>query len=142
MTGASRQRNAVAMVRGSCRCGTAGCGVVWLARAAFPEAEDRIGAPTHHDAAEWRPGWPYRQDRCTPFGSYPTSHARMNMLAMQVLASNRAKAGRPSRIGVATSLLVGAALVAASAVLLYLVFGDHFVDRFMPRGHATTYELI
>lgn len=66
----------------------------------------------------------------------------MNIMAMQVLASNRAKAGRPSRVGVATSLVVGTALVAASAVLLYLVFGDHFVDRFMPRGRATTYELV
>jgi hypothetical protein len=61
---------------------------------------------------------------------------------MQVLASSRTRAGQPSRIGVVTSLVVGAALVAASAVLLYLVFGDHFVDRFMPRGRANTFELV
>jgi hypothetical protein len=65
-----------------------------------------------------------------------------NILVMQVIASSRSKAGRPSRIGVVTSLAVGAALVAASAVLMYLVFGDHFVDRFMPRGRASTYELV
>jgi len=64
------------------------------------------------------------------------------MPVMQVIASNRARTGQPSRIGVLISLVVGAVLVAASAVLLYLVFGDHFVDRFMPRGHATTYELV
>ena len=61
---------------------------------------------------------------------------------MQVIASSRARAGQPSRIGVLVSLIVGAALVVASAVLLYLVFGDHFVDRFMPRGRATTYQLV
>src|SRR5258708_18924493 len=58
------------------------------------------------------------------------------------MASSRAQGGGPRRIGVVTSLVVGAALVAASAVLLSLVFGDHFVDRFMPRGRATTYELV
>lgn len=61
---------------------------------------------------------------------------------MQVLASNRTRAGRPSRIGVATALFVGTTLVATSAVLLYLVFGGNFVDRFMPTGRPTTYELV
>ena len=61
---------------------------------------------------------------------------------MQVIASNRAQAGRPSRVGVAISLVAGAVLVVASAILLYLVFGDHFVDRFMPHGDATTYQLV
>jgi hypothetical protein len=61
---------------------------------------------------------------------------------MQVLASNRAKAGRPSRLGVANALLAGTILVTASAALLYLVFGENFVDRFMPTGRPTTYELI
>lgn len=61
---------------------------------------------------------------------------------MQVLASNRTRAGRPTRIGVATALFVGTTLVATSAVLLYLVFGGNFVDRFMPTGRPTTYELV
>lgn len=61
---------------------------------------------------------------------------------MQVLASNRSKAGRPSRVGVLTALGVGSALVAAAGVLVYLVFGENFVDRFMPTGRPTTYELV
>jgi hypothetical protein len=61
---------------------------------------------------------------------------------MQVLVSNRARAGRPSRLGVATAALAGTAAVTASAALLYLVFGANFVDRFMPTGRPTTYELI
>ena len=61
---------------------------------------------------------------------------------MQVLASHRTNAGRPSRVGVASALIVGIALVAGSAVLLYLVFGVKFMDRFMPTGHPTTYELV
>jgi hypothetical protein len=61
---------------------------------------------------------------------------------MQVLASNRAKAGRPSRAGVATATIVGSGLVVAGVVLLYLVFGENFVDRFMPTGRPTTYELV
>src|SRR6185503_13711239 len=62
--------------------------------------------------------------------------------AMQVLASSRARAGRPSRFGVASALGVGLALVVASATLLYVVFGQNFLDRFMPAGRASTYELI
>ncbi len=61
---------------------------------------------------------------------------------MQVLVSNRAKVGRPSRFGVVTALGVGTVLVASSAALLYLVFGENFVDRFMPTGRPTTYELV
>ncbi|HUG30147.1 MAG TPA: hypothetical protein VMQ65_06530 [Candidatus Limnocylindria bacterium] len=61
---------------------------------------------------------------------------------MQVLASNRSRAGRPSRLGVANALLAGTVLVTASAALMYLVFGENFVDRFMPTGRPTTYELV
>lgn len=61
---------------------------------------------------------------------------------MQVLASNRTRAGRPTRLGVATALVAGTTLVATSAALLYLVFGENFVDRFMPTGRPTTYELV
>ena len=61
---------------------------------------------------------------------------------MQVLASNRARVGQPTRLGVATALFVGSALVTSSAVLLYLVFGENFVDRFMPTGRPSTYELV
>ena len=61
---------------------------------------------------------------------------------MQVLVSNHARAGLPTKAGVATALFVGSALVVSSVVLLYLVFGENFVDRFMPRGRPSTYELI
>ena len=61
---------------------------------------------------------------------------------MQVLDSTRAKAGRPSRAGVATALVIGAGLVASAAVLLYLVFGQDLMSRFMPKGRLSTYEVV
>ncbi|MEO5704340.1 MAG: hypothetical protein ABIZ52_07960 [Candidatus Limnocylindrales bacterium] len=61
---------------------------------------------------------------------------------MQVLASNRTRLGQPTRFGVANALIVGTVLVGASLALLYLVFGENFVDRFMPTGRPTTYELV
>jgi hypothetical protein len=61
---------------------------------------------------------------------------------MQVLASNRSRAGRPTRLGVANALFMGTILVSTSATLLYLVFGENFVDRFMPSGRPSTYELV
>ena len=61
---------------------------------------------------------------------------------MQVLASNRAKAGRPTRLGVVNAFIVGTILVSTSIGLLYLVFGENFVDRFMPTGRPSTYELV
>ena len=60
---------------------------------------------------------------------------------MQVLASPR-QAGRPSRFGVVSSLAIGVVFVVASAVVLYIVFGQNFMDRFVPRARATTYELV
>ena len=81
-------------------------------------------------------------DRCDPFGSFPRATPRATIVDMQVLVSNRPKAGSPTRIGVLTALGVGSALVAASGVLLYLVFGENFIDRFMPTGRPTTYELV
>ncbi len=94
------------------------------------------------EGAEFRGTMAHLPSRRTPFGSYPRDRSRATILVMQVIASSHAKAGQPSRFRVLTALLVGATLVAASLVLLYLVFGDHFVDRFMPRGRATTSELI
>jgi hypothetical protein len=77
-----------------------------------------------------------------PHRVIPASRASAHDARMQVIASNRARAGRPSRLALATALVVGVGLVAASAALLYLVFGANFIDRFMPRGHPTTYELV
>jgi hypothetical protein len=61
---------------------------------------------------------------------------------MQVLVSSHTRVGRPTRFGVVTALGVGTILVGTSLVLLYLVFGENFVDRFMPAGRPTTYELV
>ena len=61
---------------------------------------------------------------------------------MQVLASTRTRAGYPSRLGVVTAALAGSIAVIASLALLYLVFGANFVDRFMPTGRPSTYELV
>jgi hypothetical protein len=81
-------------------------------------------------------------ESCDPFGSFPQATRRATIVAMQVLVSSRPKAGSPSRFGVLTALGVGTSLIAASGVLLYLVFGENFVDRFMPTGRPTTYELV
>ena len=88
-----------------------------------------------HPPTRWYP-------RRYPFRVIPASRATAHDARMQVIASNRARAGRPSRLALATALFVGVALVAASATLLFLVFGANFIDRFMPRGHPTTYELV
>ena len=61
---------------------------------------------------------------------------------MQVLASTHAQAGRPTRRHVVTALGIGLALVAAAAALVYLVFLGNFLDRFMPAGRPSTYELV
>lgn len=87
--------------------------------------------------------WPHqRQYQVAPIGSYRTPESRTTMPGMQVIASSRAKAGQPSRAGVLTALAIGTALVGASLTLVYLVFGQNFVDRFMPSGRPTTYELV
>jgi hypothetical protein len=61
---------------------------------------------------------------------------------MQVLISTHAQAGRPTRRNIVTALGLGLLLVAASAVLVYLVFIGNFLDRFMPVGRPSTYELV
>ena len=61
---------------------------------------------------------------------------------MQVLTSSHAKAGRPSRFAVVTAAGLGLTLVVTSAALLYLVFVANFLDRFMPTGRPTTFELV
>lgn len=81
-------------------------------------------------------------DQGEPFGSFPRRGRRPTIVDMQVLASSRSNVGRPSRVGVLTALGVGTALVTSSAIILYLVFGANFVDRFMPTGRPTTYELV
>ena len=61
---------------------------------------------------------------------------------MQVLASTHAQAGRPTRRHVVTALGVGLALIVAAAALAYLVFLGNVLDRFMPAGRPSTYELV
>ena len=61
---------------------------------------------------------------------------------MQVLTSTHASAGRPSRFAVASAAGFGLTLVVVSAALLYLVFVANFLDRFMPTGRPTTFELV
>ena len=61
---------------------------------------------------------------------------------MQVLVSTHAQAGLPTRRHVVIALGLGLALVASSAVLVYLVFIGNFLDRFMPVGRPSTYELV
>jgi len=64
------------------------------------------------------------------------------MQAMQVIASARPVAGRPSRLSVATSFVVGASLLAGAASIVYAVFGLGFLEQFVPTGRATTFQLV
>jgi hypothetical protein len=61
---------------------------------------------------------------------------------MQVLASPRAKAGRPSRFALYNALFAGAIFTTAGIALLYVVFGGAFMTRFMPTGRPSTYDLV
>jgi hypothetical protein len=61
---------------------------------------------------------------------------------MQVLASQHPAANQPSRLSVASSVVVGGGLIVAAAAILYLVFGLGFLERFVPTGRATTFQLV
>ncbi len=61
---------------------------------------------------------------------------------MQVITSSRAAAGRPSRLSVATAFVIGTACVAGAAAIAYLVFGLGFLERFLPTGQASTFQLV
>src|SRR5215831_17715610 len=61
---------------------------------------------------------------------------------MQVLPSERAKAGRPSRLSFYNALFAGAISTTVGAALLYIVFGGAFMTRFMPSGRPSTYDLV
>jgi len=64
------------------------------------------------------------------------------MLVMQILASPRAMAGRPSRFAFYTALFAGTIFTAVGVALLYIVFGGAFMTRFMPTGRPSTYDLV
>ena len=53
-----------------------------------------------------------------------------------------AVAGRPSRFSVATSFAVGATFLAGGAWIVFAVFGLGFLERFIPSGHTTTFQLV
>ena len=61
---------------------------------------------------------------------------------MQVLPSERAKAGQPSRLSFYNALFAGTILTASGLALLYIVFGGAFMTRFMPTGRPSTYDLV
>jgi hypothetical protein len=64
------------------------------------------------------------------------------MQDMQVIASARPVAGRPSRLSVLTSFVVGAMFVSGSAAMAWAVFGLGFLEQFVPTGHASTFQLV
>jgi hypothetical protein len=61
---------------------------------------------------------------------------------MQVIASARPVAGRPSRVSVLASFVVGTAMLAGAASIAYAVFGLGFLESFVPTGRATTFQLV
>ncbi len=61
---------------------------------------------------------------------------------MQVIASPRPLAGRPSRLSVAASFLLGAMFMSGAAGMVIAVFGLGFLERFVPTGQASTYQLV
>jgi hypothetical protein len=61
---------------------------------------------------------------------------------MQVIASRRTLAGRPSRVQVWSAFSIGTILVGGSLTLLYGVFVAGFLNQFMPGSRPTTYEVV
>jgi hypothetical protein len=61
---------------------------------------------------------------------------------MQVLASQRATPGRPSRVQMLSALSGGTILVLTSLAVLYLVFAAGVLDQFTPAGRPTTYQVV
>ena len=61
---------------------------------------------------------------------------------MQVIASQRPVAGRPSRLSVVISFALGTAFVAGAAWILFAVFGLGFLEHYVPSGRTTTFQLI
>ncbi|HET9681930.1 MAG TPA: nuclease-related domain-containing protein [Candidatus Limnocylindrales bacterium] len=61
---------------------------------------------------------------------------------MQVIASARPAAGRPSRLSVLSSFVLGAVCVSGAAAIVIAVFGLGFLERFVPSGHASTFQLV
>jgi hypothetical protein len=61
---------------------------------------------------------------------------------MQVIASQRPIAGRPSRFSVAVAYAVGLACMAGALWILLAVFGMGFLERFVPSGRPTTFQLV
>jgi hypothetical protein len=64
------------------------------------------------------------------------------MAVMQVIASQRAAQGRPSRVQVVSAFSGGFILVGGALTLLYLVFAAGFLDQFTPAGRPTTYQAV
>jgi hypothetical protein len=64
------------------------------------------------------------------------------MPGMQVIASQRPIAGSPSRFSVAVSFAVGLACVGGALWILLAVFGLGFLERFVPSGRPTTFQLV
>jgi len=61
---------------------------------------------------------------------------------MQVIASQRPVAGRPSRFSILVSYALGAVFMAGAAWIVFAVFGLGFLERFVPSGRATTFQLV
>lgn len=61
---------------------------------------------------------------------------------MQVIASSRPVAGRPSRLSVVISFALGAMFVAGAAWILFAVFGLGFLEHYVPGGRTTTFQLV
>jgi hypothetical protein len=64
------------------------------------------------------------------------------MQAMQVIASARSAAGRPSRLSVLGSLFLGMLCVTGSAAIAWAVFGLGLLERVVPTGSASAIELV
>lgn len=62
--------------------------------------------------------------------------------AMQVIASRQPVAGRPSRLSVMVSFALGGLFVAGAASILLAVFGLGFLERFIPTGRSTTFQIV
>jgi hypothetical protein len=64
------------------------------------------------------------------------------MGSVQVIASARPVLGRPSRVSVVLSFLIGVAFLAGGVSIAWAVFGLGFLEAFVPSGRTTTFQLV
>jgi hypothetical protein len=87
-------------------------------------------------------GWSCRPGPLVRTGDCRRPGPPTTISGMQVIASTRPLPGRPSRFSVAMSFALGTAFMAGAIWIVFAVFGLGFLERFVPSGRTTTFQLV